>query len=264
MKKVSLILSIILTTLVFSMSLVSGSDSGSMSFGITNIIYDIILKIFPNNQIDIDSMHLVIRKLAHMGEYGLLATSWFITAKYWNLSLISLLFMGLVIAGIDETFQLIAENRGPSIIDALVFDFIPYAGISVICYIFNHSKKGKTIMTTDTLMKLQNNSISAESAYKELFKEEKIRRVPLMKRAHFIKLRIVVPEEKGVNTFLGVLFFLPVPILLLRIILGFVKIDKFDSDIPISKREIINLISYRGVKVQVRTNSGEKVYIKTI
>ena len=119
-------------------------------------------------------------------------------------------------------------------------------------------------MASSTLTRLKNNSITPKIAYKELFKKEKRKRIPLFKRAHFIKLRIIIPKEKGVNRFLKVLFFLPFPILILRLILGFVKLDTYSDDIPLTKREIIRLIAHKGVKVKVNTHSGEKILIKTI
>ena len=114
-----------------------------------------------------------------------------------------------------------------------------------------------------TLTKLQNNQITPETAYAKIYKKSRIKRVPFYKRAHFIKLSINVPDEKGVNAFLKVLFFLPIPILFLRIILGFIKIDKFSDDMPLTKRELIRLITFRGVKVKVNAKQGEKIYIRT-
>lgn len=266
MKHTSLVVSIIFTLVVFSMSFVSGEDSGSLSLGITNDIYNVLIRILPNLQININSLHIVIRKSAHIFEYTVLATSWYMTFSYWNGSLSRVLGLGLLIAGIDESIQLIAVDRGPSIIDAIVFDFLPFAFISYLLWLLTHRKREEDIeMDTGVLLDLQNDRIDPKTAYKKLYKREKIKRVPLFKRAHFVKLKIIIPEEKGVNTFLRVLFFLPFPILLLRIILSFIKTDKWDEDdIPLTKREIMNLISHRGIKVKVNAKSGEKVYIKTI
>ncbi|XFA98518.1 hypothetical protein ACAG96_06555 [Candidatus Izemoplasma sp. B36] len=121
----------------------------------------------------------------------------------------------------------------------------------------------KWIVMLATLTKLQNNQITPEKAYTKIYQKSRIKRIPFYKRAHFIKLSINVPDEKGVNAFLKVLFFLPIPILFLRIILGFVKMDKFNDDMPLTKREMIRLIAFKGVKVKVNANKGEKVYIRT-
>lgn len=263
MKKTLLILSILLTLLVFSMSFVSGTESGELSSGVTEFLHGILTSIFPNIEININTMHVVIRKSAHVTEYIILGIAWFETFKAYELSFSWVLVTGMVIAASDETIQIFAIDRGPSFIDALLFDFAPFAFIGTILFFINN-RKGDHIMTSDTLVRLQSNLISPESAYEELYKPEKRARLPFFKRAHFIKLKINVPGEKGVNTFLKILFLLPIPILLLRIFMGFVKNDRFDEDIPISKRELIRMISYKGVKVHVDTHSGEKILIKTI
>jgi len=263
MKKTFLIISIILTLIVFSMSFVSGAESGEISSGLTNLVYRAVTGIFPNLYIDIDTLHIVIRKTAHITEYSILSISWFLTFREYELSLSWLLLFGLGIASCDETIQIFATDRGPSIIDVLIYDFTPFTIVGVICQLINN-KKGENNMASDTLIRLQSNLISPKSAYEELYKAEPKSRLPFFRRAHFIKLRIHVPGEKGVNTFLKVLFLLPIPIMFLRIMLAFVKTDKYDEDIPLTKRELIKMISYKGVKVHVDAHSGEKVLIKTI
>ncbi|XMB73170.1 VanZ family protein [Mycoplasmatota bacterium WC30] len=263
MKYLVLFLSLILTLLVFSMSFATGTDSGSLSLGITNFVYNITCDLFPNNHIDIANLHIFIRKAAHVFEYMVLAISWFITAKKWNLTFSIVLIIGLLISSTDEIIQIYIADRGPSIVDAIVFDYLPFILMSSLLLLINN-RKGENAMASTTLTRLKNNSITPKIAYNELFKKEKRTRIPIFKRAHFIKLRIKIPGEKGVNRFLRVLFFLPFPILLLRIILGFVKIDKYSEDVPLTKREIINLVAHRGVKVIVNTHSGEQILIKTI
>lgn len=263
MKKTWLCVSIILTALVFSMSFVSGTDSGELSSGVTDLIYKIINSVFSNINIDIDTLHIVVRKAAHVTEYMILAVTWLFTAKAFEWSFSRYLLLGLLIASLDETIQIIAINRGPSAVDALLYDFLPFMAIGVAMVLINNGRRGK-IMATDTLLKLQNNQISAESAYDEMFKKEKRTKIPFFRRAHFVKLRIHVPGEKGANTFLGVLFFFPIPILFLRILLGFIKGDRFGEEVSLTKREMIKMISYKGVTVKVKTHSGENILIKTI
>ncbi len=264
MKHISLLISLILTGLVFSMSFLSGNDSASLSSGVTDVVYRILNNLIPNNQIEINNLHLFIRKSAHISEYMILGASWFFTIKCWKKSLATLLVIGFVISSLDEAIQIFAIERGASIIDVIIFDYLPYCMISVLLTVF-HNRKRELNMSATTLLKLQDNSITPEIAYKELYKNEKKVRIPLFRRAHFIKLRIIIPEEKGVNRFLGVLFFLPLPILFVRIILSFVKINKYmDDNDPISKKDIMRLISYKGTQVNVNTHSGEKIIIKTI
>ncbi len=263
MKYSILFLSLILTLLVFSMSFATGTDSGSLSLGITDFVYNITCDLFPNNHIDIANLHVFIRKSAHVFEYMVLAIAWFFTAKNWNWSFSIVLVIGLLISSSDEIIQIYIADRGPSIVDAIVFDYLPFILMSSMLLLINN-RKGENTMASSTLTRLKNNSITPKIAYNELFKKEKRQRIPIFKRAHFIKLRINVPNEKGANRFLKVLFFFPMPILLLRIVLGFVKMDKYSEDIPLTKREMIRLIAHRGVKVKVNTHSGEKILIKTI
>ncbi|MCK4551335.1 MAG: hypothetical protein KAU02_00355 [Tenericutes bacterium] len=114
------------------------------------------------------------------------------------------------------------------------------------------------------LAKLQDNEITPEKAYNEIYKKRKRKKVPFFRRASFIKLNIRVPDQKGVNRFLRVLFFMPFPIVIMRIILSFVRLDKYSDDIPFTKSELIGIIQHRGIKIEVDSHSGEKILIKTI
>ena len=115
-------------------------------------------------------------------------------------------------------------------------------------------------MTSEVLYQLKDNTISTKEAYKELYVPKK---EPMMRRAHFVKLRIRVPEEKGVNRFLRLLFLLPIPLMFVRIALRFVR-DKDEDSLPLTKQEIFNLISYKGIVVSVKSKNGEDIFIKTL
>lgn len=115
-------------------------------------------------------------------------------------------------------------------------------------------------MNDNILVQLHKNEITPKQAYKELYD---LAPQPKMKRAHFVKIRIRVPEEKGVSTFLGILFALPFPLFIVRF--AFKRIKNLDvSNLSMTKDELLNLISYKGIKVQIESASGEKVYIKTL
>lgn len=103
--------------------------------------------------------------------------------------------------------------------------------------------------------------ISVRKAYSELYKTPKVRRYP---RAHFLKLRIRTPEEKGVNRFLAFLFWLPMPLFYVRIGLAFVKAKDGNDPLPLPKQEIMKLLSYRGIVVEVDAKDGTKILIKTL
>ena len=264
MKRTSLIISGLLTLFVFTMSALPGSTSGGMSLQITEFFLSIIDRIAPANNIDVDSMNIIIRKTAHVCEYMVLGVSWYFTIKYWKLSYLTLLFIGIAIASLDETIQIFSVDRGPSILDALVFDFLPFAIITLIFTMLHNSRVGKEdVMSTSALARLADNKISTDTAYDELFNEVKHKRIRFIKRAHFIKLKVVIPDQRGLNVFLRVLFFLPFPIFIIKIVARFLKWEP-DEDFPFDKNEMINLISTRGIKVKVNAKSGEKVIVKTL
>ncbi len=103
------------------------------------------------------------------------------------------------------------------------------------------------------LKKIENNELTALEAYEILYPEETTK---IGKRAHFVKMRVSIPDEgKGVNTLLKVLFALPIPIVFARIALRFskrlVKNDEIDLD------SIANLIKYsRHSKVSVEASDA--------
>ena len=100
------------------------------------------------------------------------------------------------------------------------------------------------------LKKLENNEITSEEAYKELYPEKKQR---MGKKAYFVKMNITIPEEgKGINTFLKILFAIPFPIIFARMGLRiggrFIKDEDFDVSevskmLKYSKNTVVNIDS---------------------
>jgi VanZ family protein len=132
-KYVFLSISVILTLLIFSMSFQSGETSGSISADITVFFVKMINGVFPNWTPDVDSVHILIRKAAHVGEYGILGASYALTSKSFLRPILWVLPFGLAIALIDEGIQILASDRGPSLIDALLFDFPGFLlGVGII------------------------------------------------------------------------------------------------------------------------------------
>ena len=108
------------------------------------------------------------------------------------------------------------------------------------------------------LKKLENNEITSEEALKELYPVKTKR---MGKKAYFVKMKIVVPDEgKGVNTFLKILFAIPLPIIFARIGLRiggrFIKDEDLDISeiskmLKYSKNTIVNIDS-KDAQVQIR------------
>ena len=110
---------------------------------------------------------------------------------------------------------------------------------------------------SNVLSKLESNDITPELAYKELYNKKN--RIKPGKRATFIKLRIHVPNEgKGLNTFLRILFALPIPLVFARWGLKIAnKHAKLDENNNMDIEEILYLLKYsKGTKVQVEAKDA--------
>jgi len=115
-------------------------------------------------------------------------------------------------------------------------------------------------MQNQTLDRVATKEIGKREAYRLLYPKAAKVRGP--KKAHFAVLRIRVPEEKAVNALLAFLFFLPVPLVFAKLILK--RANLGEETTPLDKEDILKLISVRGLKVDVRTHDGVRVFIKTI
>jgi len=73
-----------------------------------------------------DTFHLMIRKLAHITEYFILGGLWAWTFFQNHFRFWIVILLGLLIACADESIQIISVDRGPSIIDALLFDYCSF------------------------------------------------------------------------------------------------------------------------------------------
>jgi len=114
------------------------------------------------------------------------------------------------------------------------------------------------------LKKLERGDIDAELAYKEMF-------VPTIKeggkRAFFVKMNIQVPEEgKGVNTFLKILFMIPIPLIFARLAIRLFgnKINESLEGVDFDIKDILEMIKYsKHTRIHVDSNDA-KIDIKII
>ncbi|MBU0996608.1 MAG: hypothetical protein KKE16_01020 [Firmicutes bacterium] len=113
-------------------------------------------------------------------------------------------------------------------------------------------------MSNEILLGLRDRSLTPKEAYKELYPKQKTQ---MLRRAHFVKIRIRIPDDKAANRLMRIIFLLPAPLFFVKFFLRFMKDDQ--ESLPLSKKEIYELISYRGIKIQVKTTSGENISIKT-
>ncbi len=260
MKKFNLVLSLVLTLIVLSISFVSGENSGSTGLEISTFILRIITGLFPNNSIVLAELHTVLQIVGHVLLYIILGITWFFTGKLWRLSLMRVLIIGLMIASIDELIGLIGYNQDPNFLKTLAIDFLPFLMISL--FLFRFANKEQIGHMRPILNKVKSGDITADQAYTMIY-ENTVSKMPVTWHAHLIRLRIVVPDEKAANIFLGIIFFFPIPIGFVRFILTFIKEEQL-HDSPFTKSEIIDMISSKGINVKVNANDKTKVIIRTI
>lgn len=140
MKYLILTLSVLFTLFVFSMSFQSGIVSSELSGSISQTIYTAIIEPITFLQLSFEAFHTIIRKLAHITEYFILGGLWVSTFHSFKWKLGYALILGLVIASLDETIQIFSIDRGPSIVDILLFDYVGYfIGGFISIRIFHYS-----------------------------------------------------------------------------------------------------------------------------
>jgi hypothetical protein len=111
----------------------------------------------------------------------------------------------------------------------------------------------------EVLSQLENKEISVNDAYHKIYKSKNSYR-----KAHFIKFKFKIKESRLITIFLKILFFLPMPIVLLKIIARIAMRRKGLQDINISEEDILKLISTKGILIDIDAKNEVKVKIKTI
>lgn len=113
----------------------------------------------------------------------------------------------------------------------------------------------------EILNQLVTQEISTHRAYRMLYKPVKPQR---LKRSSFVKLKIHVPESKGVNIFLRLIFLFPIPVCIVTFFVKRMSKDKLPSDIDLSVDDIVNIVKTKGISLDIKTQSKEHIVIKTI
>ena len=107
------------------------------------------------------------------------------------------------------------------------------------------------------LKKIENNELTAQEALNQFYPEKTHKPG---KRASFIKMDIKIPDEgKGLNTFLRILFAIPIPMIFARLGLRlgsrFIP-DKGDVDLDFA--EIGKLLKYsKNTKIEVDSHDAQ-------
>jgi len=135
--KVFLILSIIMTLIIWINSFLPADVSGAQSGFVVNLVQS-ILNVF-NIEIGVDTLSLWIRKLAHFTEFMILGILWFFTIhEHQNLMKKSILYVMIIAVStaiIDETIQLFSEGRAFAVLDIGIDTLGVIFGL-FLCFIF--------------------------------------------------------------------------------------------------------------------------------
>ncbi|MDP2426468.1 MAG: VanZ family protein [Candidatus Izemoplasmatales bacterium] len=141
MKMGIFLISILYSLFILSFSLQSGETSGSLSGSFVEAITTFVSQMFPRLIIDIELWHTIIRKIAHMASFGIAGVLWTISFQGFRKKWIYILGIGLVLSVVGEVLQLFVQGRGPSIIDALVFNYGGYLLGGTFCFIIIINRK---------------------------------------------------------------------------------------------------------------------------
>jgi VanZ family protein len=143
MKPGILVISILYSLFILSFSLQSGEASGNLSGSFVEAITTFVGQVFPRLVIDIELWHTIIRKIAHMTSFGIAGVLWTISFQGHQKKWMYILAIGLILSVVGEVLQLFVQDRGPSIIDALAFNYGGYLLGGAICFIIIHHKLNK-------------------------------------------------------------------------------------------------------------------------
>lgn len=84
-----------------------------------------------------------------------------------------------------------------------------------------------------------------------------------MKKAHFLIIRIKIKDERVLTFFLKLLFLLPFPLFIVRVMINFIP-KKTLRDAPIEKGDLKTLLTAKGVLIDIYSKEGDHIFIKTI
>ena len=144
-KNLSWILVIIWMVIIFLLSAQSANDSGSLSGGITDRIYQVLNIVLP--KLNIETLHSIIRTLAHFVLYLILGVLLLNALNYnkqkRNANFVFALLIIVLYAISDEIHQIFVPGRAFQIYDLLI-DFLgSLIGINALLMYSNLISKRK-------------------------------------------------------------------------------------------------------------------------
>jgi hypothetical protein len=113
----------------------------------------------------------------------------------------------------------------------------------------------------EVLNQLNQNQMDTKEAYRLLYNQPKERKP---RKAHWVKVRIRIPESKGVTILLAVLLALPIHIGIIKWIVSKRANQQISEQFQFTPRELIELVAVKGVRVNIHTKTNEKIMLRTI
>ena len=129
------------TAVLFDFSGQDARDSADLSMKLTTFI----MNLFPNLNIEFDTLHHIVRKTAHFGIFSVEGFLLFASLKYSGVPAKRAVFICLpvcaALAGLNEYHQSFAEGRYPSAMDACIDTAGSIAGIALSALIAAHLRR---------------------------------------------------------------------------------------------------------------------------
>ena len=120
-------------------SLQSAKQSSEVSKGVTEVIVEIKEEVFKQEVKDVEKLHYDVRKIiGHFAFFGLIGlfgfVAYYLFTESIKYSLVFTLLSGIVMSLTSELLQNFANERGPSIVDALI-DYSGYLLASLVVFL---------------------------------------------------------------------------------------------------------------------------------
>ena len=121
---ISWIAAILWMLLIFYLSSQTADSSNAVSTGITTAILDLIERVFPGLELELEGFNHIVRKFAHFFAYLVLGTlvlnAHIVSGIKSKKAILSSLAICVLYAISDETHQALVPGRGPQIRDVVI------------------------------------------------------------------------------------------------------------------------------------------------
>lgn len=139
-KRISILLVIIWMLLIFIMSSFNSAESSNQSNFIVNIIVNIL------NINNIDTLNLIIRKLAHFTEYFILGLLVYNMIYNYNKKTFIAIIICILYAISDELHQMLVPGRSYQLLDITIDSLGSISAIYILKTLINKFKNNRKII----------------------------------------------------------------------------------------------------------------------